>query len=341
MATFQDRENGTVTARVRRHGVTKSETFTAKADAEAWARKVESEIERGLWRDSTEAERTSLDAALNRYEKEVAPKKKGAVQEVSVIGILRGSKLAKQSLARTSGGDIAKLLEQWERDGLAPATIHRRLAVLSRVFTIARKRWGMSGLANPCQDIEKPKVNNARERRVSDEEIEAVCRVSRSTFLPTIVRLAVETAMRRGEIVGLEWKHVDLKDRVAHLPDTKNGMRRDVPLSSRAIAALKYLPRNISGRVFNCRHDAVTLAFSRAVARARTEYEVDCTKKKIPTSPDFLSGLTFHDLRHEAITRLAPRWKMEELMKVTGHQDSKMLIRYYHPLASDLAKKLD
>ena len=323
MAYFQERHNGTVTARIRRHGVTKSETFTAKADAEAWARKVESEIERGLWRDSTEAERTSLAEALDRYEQSKTGEKRGEVQERSVLRGLHDEPLARLALARIRSADVAQIAERWKRAGLAPATVRRRLSVLSHVFATAAREWGMESLGNPVALLKLPPLRNARERRVSDEEINAIIAASNSTLLPPVMRIAVETAMRRGEIVGMRWEHVDLLRRVVHLPETKNGTSRDVPLSSAAVAVLEALPHHQAGRVFGCRQDVITQAFSRACARAEIE------------------DLRFHDLRHEATSRLAEKFGMHKLLKITGHKDARMLVRYYHPRAEDLAKELD
>lgn len=321
MATFITRKNGSIQAKIRRHGVAVSETFSTRSDAEAWARKQESEVERGLWRDSAEAERTTLADALARYQKEVSEHKRGQRQEISIIGILSNDPIAKLTLARVRGADVSALLTKW-RKLYAAATITRRLALLSHLFEMARKEWGMEGLVNPVQQVKLPKIRNSRERRVTDDEIELLINTTKSTLLPAIIRLAVETAMRRGEIVELDWKHVDLAKRVAHLPITKNGSTRDVPLSTKAIAVLQGLPRNISGVVFNIRWDAVTQAFARACERAG------------------LADLRFHDLRHEATSRLADLLQLHELMKVTGHKDTRMLARYYHPRAEDLAKKL-
>jgi integrase len=121
----------------------------------------------------------------------------------------------------------------------------------------------------------------------------------------------------------MRWENVDLRRRVVHLPETKNGHARDVPLSSRAVAILEGLARNIDGRVFDVREDAVTQAFARACQRVGIE------------------DLHFHDLRHEATSRLAERLPgILELSAVTGHKDLRMLKRYYHPRAEELAKKL-
>lgn len=157
--------------------------------------------------------------------------------------------------------------------------------------------------------------------------------------------------MRRGEIVALRWEHVDLKRRVAHLPATKNGRARDVPLSPRAVAILQALQdddakgeeRNGAadmGRVFKVRGDAVTRAFERAVARARKRYVAECHAAKQRTDGKLLTDLRFHDLRHEATSRLASIFPLHDLTKITGHADPRMLMRYYHPRAEDLAQRL-
>lgn len=145
---------------------------------------------------------------------------------------------------------------------------------------------------------------------------------SRGKHLKTVVLLALETAMRRGELLALRWEYVDLKRRVLHLPETKNGTSRNVPLSTQAVAVLEGLPRHISGRVFDTSETAITEGFQRAAKRT-------C-----------ISNFRFHDLRHEATSRLADRLQMHELGKVTGHKSPRMLMRYYHPRAEDLAKKL-
>lgn len=323
MATISARPNGNWQAKVRRHGTTLSETFASKTAADAWARKQESEIERGLWRDSTAAERTLLREALERYGREKSDRKRGAVKEASVLRILSDEAIARKTLARIASADIASLVESWRRIGYVPSTIKRRLVVLSHLFETARREWGMETLVNPVKIIKLPPINDARERRVLESELDVVCRASRSSILAPVVRLAVETAMRRGEIVNLEWKHIDLGRRVARLPETKNGHPRDVPLSSRAVAVLESLPRPIrGGRVFDVREDAITQAFERACRRAGIE------------------DLRFHDLRHEATSRLAEKLPVHDLAKVTGHRDLRMLMRYYHPRAEELARKI-
>ena len=297
-------------------------SFRLRVDAEAWARKIESEQERGTWRDGSEAERTTLREALERYAREVTPRKRGRDQEQSTLRMLCATRLADIALSRIGSQDVAALRDQWRRDDLSPGTIKRRMVTLRHVFTVARREWGMSGLANPVLDVTLDPENNARTRRVSQDEIEAICEATGSAELAAVIRLAVETAMRRGELCALQWEHVDLKARTAHLPHTKNGHARTVPLSTRAVDVLRALPRRLDGRVFGLRPDSVSQAFARAAERAG------------------IVDVRIHDLRHEATSRLADRLQAHELAKVTGHSDMRMVLRYYHPRASDLAKKL-
>lgn len=376
MATFRKRGPYQWEAQIRRRGYpAQSKTFETKAEAEAWANMIESEMSRGVWVSRGEAEATTLYEALTRYEAEVVPAKKGAAQEQSVLRACKSEEIAKRPLAAIRSADVARLRDQWLKN-YKPATVLRRLAVLSHVFSIARKEWGMESLSNPVELVRKPQLDNARTRRIavvspgldgSDAdgteldratlagEIERVVAASGSAALPPIICLAVETAMRRGEIVSLQWEHVDLKRRVAHLPATKNGTARDVPLSSRAVAALAVMieardkaMRTVQngedavdvGRVFRIRSDAVTRAFERAVARARKLYLEESRESGRRPDSKFLTNLRFHDLRHEATSRLASIFPMHELTKITGHKDPRMLMRYYHPRAEDLAKRL-
>ena len=325
MASISQLPSGLWRARVRRLGQgTQSKSFALKLDAEAWARKLESEQERGVWRDSSEAERTTLREAMDRYEREVTPRKRAQDSERSNLRMLRAERIAGQALARIGSQDVAALRDAWQRAGLKPASIRRRMVTLAHVFAVAAREWGMLGLANPVRDVKLEPEDSGRERRVSQDEIEAVCAATESVELPSIVRLLVETACRRSELVRNMWTNVNLARRTLYIPKelAKNKQARFVPLSSRAAEILQSVPRRIDGRLFGMTRDSVTQAFERATARAGIE------------------DLRIHDLRHEATSRLADKLQAHELAKVTGHQDMKMVLRYYHPRAEDLAKKL-
>jgi integrase len=129
--------------------------------------------------------------------------------------------------------------------------------------------------------------------------------------------------MRRSELLTMEWCNVDLGQRYVLLTVTKNGEPRSVPLSTKAVLILEGLPKVIGGMVFPVSASALKGAWERACARAG------------------ISDLHFHDLRHEATSRIALKLpNLIELASVTGHKDVRMLGRYYHPRAAELALKL-
>lgn len=326
-------------AKVRRRGFpTQSKTFLNRADAETWAAMVESEIGRGLFRSRAEAERTTLLEALDRYEREITPMKRSAAAEHYKLDLLRRSKLAQFSLANLRGVDVAA----WRDARLkvaGPSTVTRELSLLSHVFNIARKEWGMDGLLNPIQSVRKPSLaGTGRGRRLQPgEEAELLSRAREyGGTLPQVISFALETAMRRGEIATLRWENVDLKRRVAHLPETKNGESRDVPLSPSAIQTLQALPRRIDGWVFGMQATSITQAFARICGTAASSKQSVGRK-----SQHAIEDLRFHDLRHEATSRLFERgFNTMQVAAITGHKTLQMLKRYTHLRAEDLAALL-
>ncbi|WP_421548724.1 tyrosine-type recombinase/integrase [Pseudomonas sp. QD4] len=329
---------------------------------------IEREMDAGVFVSRSEAEATSFASALELYAKEITCKKRSSASELSRIQAMQRHPMALRSLASIRGSDMAIYRDSRIEEGLAPATVRRELALISHVFTIARKEWRMESLTNPVELIRQPSVDDSRERRILSadvwtqkggkllyehvDELEMICRYSRSTELPKIITFAVETAMRRSEITGLQSANVNLEKRVALLPMTKNGSSRGVPLSSKAVDILRNLGQREDGRCFRSRPDSITKAFANAIIDARNAYTegLSLHLKHNKLSQDkiakhikadlFLVNLRFHDLRHEATSRLAEVFPLHELTKITGHQDTRMLMRYYHPKTEDLAKKL-
>jgi len=340
MATFR-RRSGAWQALVRKKGFGQiSRTFDTKADAEAWAKVTESEMVRGIFVSLKEAENTTLSEALDRYEREIVVDKKGAVQEKSRIRIWKSSPLSKRFLASIQGKDIAEYRDRRLKE-VAPNTVRLELALLSHLFTIAVKEWGLSGLANPVQQIRKPKAPEGRDRRLQSGELDRILAASGSAILEGISRLALETAMRQEELAGMTWDLVDLKKKTLVLLDTKNGTRRVVPLSTEAVRILSGLPRRIDGNVWGITPHAISVAWRRAVARARSAYEKDCKEKGTKPDPAFLADLTFHDLRHEATSRFFEKGlNPMQVAAITGHKTLQMLKRYTHLKAEDLAELL-
>lgn len=328
MATIREKGPSQYHVQIRRKGFpAQSKTFPTRRDAEDWAKVVESEMIRGVFIDRTEAESTTLKMALERYQTEITASKKGKKQEAVRIRRWLEHPLAKRSLASIRGADIAKFRDDWRKSGKAENTIRLEIALIAHVFETARKDWGMEGLANPCKSITLPKNSTPRDRRLeAGEEIRLLAELERARnphILP-MVRLAIETGMRQGELLALQWGDLDMGRQVLHLADTKNGTSRTVPLSTRALAVLQTLPRPIDGgRVFPVRQDNIRMAWDAACARAGIE------------------NLRFHDLRHEAASRLFELGlNPMEVAAITGHKTLQMLKRYTHLRAEDLAKKL-
>ena len=299
---------------------------------------------KGTFHDPTTARNTTLHAALERYKEEVSPGKKGARQEIARIKYWQRHTLADKSLAALAADDFKKYIKSRREEGLADNTIRLSIAVVSHVFTKARQDWKMDDLENPLgrDRLKWPANSNERDRRVSEDEVAAILAATASPEMPTAFRLALESAMRRSEIVGLQWRYVDLEKRVAHLPRTKNGRKRDVPLSAAAVLLLAAIPGERRGNVFRFTADSFTQAFIRARKRARTGYEVRCAETGQVPHPQFLVDLRLHDSRHEATSGFFEKGlNTMEAATITGHRDLKMLKRYTHLPAAGLAPRLD
>ena len=314
--------------RIRRTGYpTVVKHFRVKSEAEKFELVIESEMSRAVFVARSEAERTTLRDALERYLREVVPTKKGH-QEAYRVKALMNEPLALMSLAELGSKHFASYRDA-ELRRVGAKTVRLNLGTISHVYTILIKEWGFGGLTNPIQQIRKPKMSAARDRRLEPGEearLLAACDESRNPWLRSLVELAIETAMRRGELVGLRWPDLDLNKRVALLRDVKHPtlkISRRVPLSGRAVEILSALPRCLDGKVFPITADGVTQAFERACERAG------------------IQGLTFHDLRHEATSRFFERgFDVMKVSAITGHHTLQMLKRYTQLRPEDLAKEL-
>jgi integrase len=329
MATIR-KLRGRWQAQVRRRGVPpRAKSFDKRSDAERWARDLEAEADRSGWvADTRAAEKTTLGELLARYANEVTPTKRGAVSERSRINSIVRCPIAHRTLQKLTSADVATYRDERLRT-VAPATIVRELNTISHAIDLATREWGLWLPRNPVKMVRRPPVPRGRTRRLKDGEEQALlsaCDHGRTPLLKPLIIVAIETGMRRGELLDLRWEHVDLSKRVAHLPLTKNGETRDVPLSKRASETLRELRHDSrdSARVFPMTGNSVRLAFEHLRVRAGM--------------PD----LHFHDLRHEAVSRLFERGlNLVEVAAISGHKELKMLQRYTHLRAVDLVRRLD
>ena len=346
MAYFEQRKAGWM-AQIRRRGMqTVSRTFDLKADAENWAREVERDLQRGnVAALRNDAGRVTVAEALDAYIAGPVQSMKSAKDAVQRLSRVRG-RFGALYLGNVRGVAISAWRDELLADGLAPQTVVHHINALSALFGFAEKDLGIALPAgNPCRSVRKPVLDNSRDRRLRAGELDALLRAaaqSRSVGLRPVITLAVESSMRMGEMFGMEWKRVDLGRRTAHLVNTKNGESRTVALSSVALEALSAMPRRIDGRVFCWQSkDSFEKTWTRCKTRARKLHKADCTAQGIEPDPAFLSDLRFHDLRHEATSRLFEKGLgVMEVASMTGHKSLSMLKRYTHIEAEKLAKKL-
>jgi integrase len=324
MATIRKLPSGSWQVQVRRKGEpTLSKTFLTKSIADQWARSIESQIDHGVFVDRSEAESTTLGELIDRYLSEITPLKKGIKQETYRLQSLK-KRLGHLIIASIKSKHIASYRDTRLSEGVSGTTVLHDLSYLSQVFKVAIQDWGIPLSSNPALLVRKPSKAKGRNRRIDKGELARLLfSLSETIEVKTIVELAIETGMRRSELLSIEWNNVDLENRFILLPDTKNGDSRAVPLSTRAMMILEGHNNYPSGKVFLTRPDSVSQAFNRACKRAGLE------------------NLRFHDLRHEATSRLFEKGlNTMEVSAITGHKTLGMLKRYTHLKASDLALKL-
>ena len=325
MATIVKRGDYQWQAKIRKKGhKSLSKTFCYRADAETWAREIEAEMDKGIYVSRTEAETTTLSDAIDRYIDEyIIPRLAHTSPEIYRIRALQKRDWGNRFLATFRGKDIADYIKTREREGKSANTIRLELALISNLFEVAASDWGMESLRNPVKKARKPKLPSGRKRRLEGDEEERLLKACSPKFRP-VVLFALETAMRRGEISSLRWENVNLKKRSVFLPETKNSESRSVPLSPAAVNILKTIPRQISGTVFGMSTDAITRNMMRARKKAKIE------------------DLKFHDLRHEAISRMFENTDLDamEIKTITGHKTLAMLTRYSHLRTHRLADRL-
>lgn len=332
MATIRKRGELQWQAIVKRKGFPgQSKTWNTRKEAEAWARQIESEMDRGVFVSRVEAERATLAEIIERYRADELPKKRGKGFGPALNAL--ESRLGKYSLAGLS----SKLITDYRKKRLVSVsadTVRKEINLLSKLIDLAGKEWGMPLPANPCAMVSRPAPGKARDRRLEGDEIGRLL-AKCEPHMQALIRFAIETAARLGELLSVKWVDVDLKKRVMIVRGidergTKNDDAiRAVPLSSAAVSVfdeLKKMPRGIDGRVFYWwkASDSFNKSWRRATARAGIE------------------DLRFHDLRHEATSRLFEKGVFDsmEVASITGHKTLQMLKRYTHLRAEDLAKKL-
>ena len=277
-----------------------------------------------------------LKEALIRYRETVSVLKKGYEQERHRIATLLRWPAVAMGIMDVSPVDVAQyrdarlaFINPRTKTTIAPATVLAELNLLSAVYGEAIKEWRVA-TTNPVDGVRKPRAPRGRTRRISSKEERAItryCEGHAKSELLDVLQLGIETAMRQGEILGLTWANINLRRQIAHLPDTKNGSPRDVPLSA---AALQVLQRRHASKA-----NAVKV-FSYSSSGLKSAWRTMCRRLDI-------KDLHFHDARHEAISRLVELGTLDimEIAAISGHKTLAMLKRYTHLRMEKIVRKLD
>lgn len=329
MATVNKRPSGKWQATIRKDGRSRSQSFTKRADAVKWAREAELLSERGHLQHAPmlAADRMSLGDVLERYRDTVTSQKRCAENErYAINGLLRACPtLTRARLDKLTTVDFAAHRD-CRLQQMKPATVVRELGWMQHAIDIACSDWGQRlREGNPVKLVRRPRIENRRERRLQPGEWEALLGAvneDRTPLLKPLMILALATGMRRGELLSMQWKHVNLVRCTVFLPQTKNGRSRTVPLSPTATQTLNGLQRS-GDRCIPLSGNSVRLAFERLRCRAGV---VD---------------LTFHDIRHEAVSRFVESGlSLAQVQMISGHRDLRMLMRYTHLQTEDIVAKL-
>ena len=342
MATVTKTPSKTWKAVIRKRGwPTTIKTFRTKRDASDWARRTEDDMVRGVFIDRSDSDRLLVKRALDRYLREVSPTKRATTAEAE----RKRSKpliatLGDYSLSAVTPDLVAEYRDSRLAQNRSASTVRLELALLSHLFTIAIKEWRVGLAYNPVSNVRKPTPAKGRDRRLlpgEQSKLFEACDRHSNPMLGWIARVALFTGMRAGEIKSLHRDQVDLTKRIAHLTETKNGSARSVPLTREAVAvfrqALEHPVRPLD----------TDLIFWGEPGRdgTRRPYEFRPAWHRTLKEAGII-GLRFHDLRHEAVSRLVEAGLGDqEVAAISGHKSMQMLRRYTHLRAEDLVARLD
>ena len=316
-------------------------TFHTRRDAQDCARCTEDDMVRGVFIDRAESDLMLLKSALDRYLREVTPTKRATTVRAELHKAKALSEcLGDYSLAAITPDLVAKYWDERLELGKANNTVRLELSLLSHLFTTAIKEWRVGLFYNPVTNIRKPVPGKGRDRRLSAYEEKALfnaCDQFSNPMLGWIARIALYTGIRAREIKSLTRSQVNLGKRTVLLTETKNGSARTVPLTRQATDVFKTALNN-PVRPFD-----TDLIFWGDPGRdgVRRPYEFrPAWNRNLKNSG--IEGLHFHDLRHEAVSRLVEAGLGDqEVSAISGHKSMQMLKRYTHLRAEDLVERLD
>lgn len=330
MATITKTQSETFKVLIRKTGIPlQIKTFKTKVEAQKWARYIESEIDRGVFIDRTEAERTTIGELIDRYIQEITPQKRSSKTDKQRMLHLK-KHFGCYIVSQLQSKHVASYRDKRLAEGKQGSTVVKEIGSMSHLLDIAIKDWGIPLSNNVAKLVRKPKQPKGRDRRLVDDEESILLEAARSSKAPLlghIITLALETGMRLGELLALDWNNIDLRKQTALLPITKNGESRLIPLSKKAIETLQQMPRKIDdSKVFWTwkRPDSFENSWRRMLEKTS------------------IQNLRFHDLRHEACSRFFEQgFNIMETAHISGHKTLQQLKRYTHLKTEDIVAKMN
>lgn len=319
---------------IRRKGQSLSRSFLLRKDAETWARQTDVQADRfDLPTDRKALERVTLGELVQRYRDTVTLHKKRRETETIVLNAFLRHPICRKTLSELHTADFADYRDERLKT-IKSVSLKRELVTIQNLFEIARTEWNVPVRENPIQHLKFKAKDQRRERRLREGEYDLLVEAARSRknpyVLPVII-LAVETGMRRGEILAIQSEHFDPERRSLLIPQTKNGHSRIIPLTPGAYALLhgcgtdEHRETNEEKdreRMFPITANAFRLAWERVKVKAGVH------------------DLHFRDLRHEAISRFFELGlTTPKVAAISGHRDMRMLFRYAHASQKAIQEK--
>lgn len=284
---------------------------------------MESDLDSGSFINKAAISQISFVDLIDRYLKEVSPRKRGGSMERGKLAPYRRHPLFLRPVVAITAQDAAEVRD-WRIGQVSSGTVLREFSILRHVLETARKEWFLP-VDNFVRGIRLPSPNPARDRRLRNGELELLLKGAEhyGGAMRWVIQWQIETGMRREETASLKETDIDRVSGVALVKTSKNGGARYIPLSICALAASQAARERHGESLFNMRPMSITQAFKRICDRAG------------------IMDLTLHDLRHEATSRFVEMgFSMAEVMAITGHKDPRMMLRYYQPDAKKLRERL-
>ncbi len=307
---------------VRCEGQSHTATFRTKSEAKKWAGIIEAAITKGKHLPNSEAKRRTVRDLLERYKRSEIPRKRDRTNPARYANFWI-DRIGDLKLARLNRAQVVEIRDELAEDK-SPATVNRYLALLSHACTMAEREWEWMDF-NPLRKVGRLQEANGRVRYLSDDERDRLLRAAKASTHPhlyAIVLLALTSGARKGEVLGLHWKDVDLASKRAILHDTKNRERRTLTLVPPVVNELKKLKK--------VRRIDTDLIFTHPATGKPNPFYFDKAWREARAKAK-LDDFRFHDLRHSCASYLAMNGATTaEIAAVLGHKTLAMVKRYSH-----------